>query len=410
MWPEDEEDDELDEVEEDDEDAVIERVEAAFRQEYARIRGATSREWLHRLRANYEAEIADLALVGVAAARAHDLIDLIYERLAELEAAEQRRLRVAEDAAAAARQRAELAARERRHREEAARRQTEERDRREQRERERARPKRAAADRRGQDRARQADAEQKAAAARLANAQAAEIEARAALLRAQAARAERQQASQPARAAARGDAARSGPAVTAASTLERAVSEPIGEEAEGMSPMDRADRDALFAVGRWPPPSRDSLFWSPDAGWPKDWTLKGFDLASLRGRLGVTQAVMAGHLGVPTVEVARAEADPREKVRPALQVALIRAIGEFLAANAPRAVVAPPTPEQAVVAAAPALTGADLARYREAHGFTQRQAAERLGVAHGTVAKAELLPAQPLGDRLQEALQAALRK
>jgi hypothetical protein len=38
--------------------------------------------------------------------------------------------------------------------------------------------------------------------------------------------------------------------------------------------------------------------------------------------------------------VARAEADPREKVRPALQLALIRAIREFLAANAPRAVAA----------------------------------------------------------------------
>ncbi|MEQ1564651.1 MAG: helix-turn-helix domain-containing protein [Myxococcota bacterium] len=111
---------------------------------------------------------------------------------------------------------------------------------------------------------------------------------------------------------------------------------------------------------------------------------------------------MAGQLGVPTIEVARAEGDPREKVRPALQVALMRAIAEFRSAGA-----GPTTPPGTVT---PALTGADLVRFREAHGLTQRQAAERLGVAHGTVAKAELLPSQPLRDRLQDALRAALRR
>jgi hypothetical protein len=50
------------------------------------------------------------------------------------------------------------------------------------------------------------------------------------------------------------------------------------------------------------------------------------------------------------------------------------------------------------------VTGADLARYRQAHRLTQRQAAERLGLAH----KAELVPAHLLGGRLQEALKAAL--
>lgn len=111
---------------------------------------------------------------------------------------------------------------------------------------------------------------------------------------------------------------------------------------------------------------------------------------------------MAGQLGVPTIEVARAEGDPREKVRPALQVALMRAIAEFRSAGA-----GPTTPPGTVT---PALTGADLVWFREAHGLTQRQAAERLGVAHGTVAKAELLPSQPLRDRLQDALRAALRR
>lgn len=394
MWPEDEEDDELDEVAEEDdgdEDAVIERIEAAFRQEHARIRGATNREWLHRLRANYEAEIADLALVGVAADRAHDLIDLIYERLAELEAAEQRRLRLAEDAAAAARQRAELAARDRRHREAAARRQSAERDRREQ-ERERARQERAAADRR-KEREREAEAEQRTAAARLANAKAAEIEARAAVLKAQAARAAAASPDPVERQARRAPR----PAPQAASEpmdVDSAAAEP------STMPIEEADRAALMAVGRWPPPDPrpDSPFWSPDAHWPTTWTLTGFDLAELRGRMRVTQRVFAGQLGVATVEVSRAEAQPREKVRPALQVALRRVLDEHLRRHAPGAA------DGAHQEAPPPLTGSDLARFRAASGLTQRQAATLLGVAHGTVAKAELAGDKALGEQLDRAL------
>ena len=89
-------------------------------------------------------------------------------------------------------------------------------------------------------------------------------------------------------------------------------------------PMEAADREALMRVGRWPPPppQPESWFWRPDDHWPKDWTLTGYDLASLRGSLCVSQRVLAGQLGVPTIEVSRAEAKPKEKLRPALQVSV----------------------------------------------------------------------------------------
>ena len=68
---------------------------------------------------------------------------------------------------------------------------------------------------------------------------------------------------------------------------------------------------------------------------------------------------------------------------------------------APRALTSPPTAM---------LTGADLAAWRAARGLTQRPAADLLGVAPSTVAKAELLPAKVLGEQLQIALAAALAR
>ena len=56
------------------------------------------------------------------------------------------------------------------------------------------------------------------------------------------------------------------------------------------------------------------------------------------------------------------------------------------------------------------LTGADLAAWRSARGLTQRPAADLLGVAPSTVAKAELLPGKALGEQLQVALAAALAR
>jgi len=49
-------------------------------------------------------------------------------------------------------------------------------------------------------------------------------------------------------------------------------------------------------------------------------------------------------------------------------------------------------------------TGADLVRFRSEHTLTQRAAAEKLGVAHGTIAKAEIVPTKPLGPTLQQAI------
>ena len=70
----------------------------------------------------------------------------------------------------------------------------------------------------------------------------------------------------------------------------------------------------------------------------------------------------------------------------------------------------PPVPKalRALTSSATAaLTGADLAAWRAGRGLTQRPAADLLGVAPSTVAKAELLPGKALGDRLQVALAAA---
>ena len=58
----------------------------------------------------------------------------------------------------------------------------------------------------------------------------------------------------------------------------------------------------------------------------------------------------------------------------------------------------------------PIATGRDLLQYRRTHGLSQRQVAERLGVAHGTVAKAEIVATQPLGGKLLQAFQTAVRK
>lgn len=69
--------------------------------------------------------------------------------------------------------------------------------------------------------------------------------------------------------------------------------------------------------------------------------------------------------------------------------------------TAPRAFTSPATA---------VLTGADLAAWRSARGLTQRPAADLLGVAPSTVAKAELLPGKVLGEQLQFALAAALAR
>ena len=146
------------------------------------------------------------------------------------------------------------------------------------------------------------------------------------------------------------------------------------------------------------------------------------------------------------VEVSRAEAKPREKLRPALQVSVKEEMERAYAARLARrqaaiartqekaaepAVQAEPVVMATTEAAAPEpitatcaaqtpvssdaspvpepLTGADLARWRSAASLSQRQAAAQLGVAHGTVAKAELAVKKALGEQPNRALREAQR-
>lgn len=77
-------------------------------------------------------------------------------------------------------------------------------------------------------------------------------------------------------------------------------------------------------------------------------------------------------------------------------------------AAAPLPVVVSRSTRPALPVPARVLTGADLAGWRAARGLAQRPAADLLGVAPSTVAKAELLPGKVLGDQLQVALAVAL--
>jgi DNA-binding XRE family transcriptional regulator len=112
---------------------------------------------------------------------------------------------------------------------------------------------------------------------------------------------------------------------------------------------------------------------------------------------------MAGQIGVPTVEITRAEARPQDKVRPALQVAVRDAMDEAKkawervtsgrkgvdagGASATRREASVGAPATNAVEAAP--TGADLARWRAGARLTQQRAADILGVRQGTASKAE---------------------
>ena len=58
-------------------------------------------------------------------------------------------------------------------------------------------------------------------------------------------------------------------------------------------------------------------------------------------------------------------------------------------------------------AAAEAISGVDLARWRSAASLPQRQAAVQVGVAHGTVAKAAFAVEKALGEQLNRALREA---
>lgn len=68
--------------------------------------------------------------------------------------------------------------------------------------------------------------------------------------------------------------------------------------------------------------------------------------------------------------------------------------------TAPVAAVASPPVEPRP----PTWTGADLARFRAERHLSQRELATLMGVGHGMVAKAEVVPTKPLGDGMAAAL------
>jgi DNA-binding transcriptional regulator YiaG len=186
-----------------------------------------------------------------------------------------------------------------------------------------------------------------------------------------------------------------------------------------------ADRLALASVGHWPPTpvGHRGAFWSKHDDWPRDWTITGGDLGRFRGELNLTRAVFAAQLSVPSAVVRNAEMKPREKVGPALQIAVRRAMDQAIqarrarreeraAAQAPRESAAPVVPSvsalvvvaQAASDARRAFTGADLAGIRTERRLSQREMADLLGVEQGTISKGEGKAGAALGPALQEAM------
>jgi DNA-binding transcriptional regulator YiaG len=284
---------------------------------------------------------------------------------------------------------------------------------------------------RRRERAPDIGAEERAAKARLANAQAAEIEARAELLRAQARSAVAPPGAAPRKPTAAPRERRAPPSTAPRTAIRRETPTPTAaarlEDGYG-----EADRLALASVGRWPPTqvAQRGPFWTRDTDWPSEWTLTGADLGRFRGEINVTRAVFAAQLGVPPASVKEAEMRPREKVGPALQIALKQAMEvvreqrrRVREERRARAEATPPSslsvamldgvvPEQAAAAQPPApvapaegtvYSGADLARLRVERGLSQRELAALLGVGHGMVGKAELVPTKPLGDGMRDA-------
>lgn len=275
------------------------------------------------------------------------------------------------------------------------------------------------------------DAEERSAAARLTNAQAAKIEAEAALLRAQAKAAMESRPTAPATSTApqRPPRARRSATSPPRGPLPRAAhgsSSGAGNDSAGG--YNEADRLALASVGHWPPTPIEhrSAFWGEYDDWPRDWTLTGGDLGRFRGEVNLTRAVFAAQLGVPSAVVKDAELSPGERVGPALQIALRKAMDhaaeerrrrrEERAAAAARAepVLAPaavtleaPSTELAPaarVAGDAMFTGADLARLRGERRLSQREMADLLGVEQGTISKGEGKAGAAVGPALQEAM------
>lgn len=305
-----------------------------------------------------------------------------------------------------------------------------------------------AAERNARDEATRAATAKAQADARVAAAEAAKIELQNELLKAKVEAAKRAAAAPvaavvraptPERAAAtKPVAATAAPAPKPATAAREPARTPAPRREPATAPREvdngyaEADRLALASVGHWPPtpPGHRGAFWSKHDDWPRDWTLTGGDLGRFRGEINLTRTVFAAQLGVPSAVVKDAEMNPRERVGPALQIALRRAMdheGEArrrrredraratAAAVAAEPGVAAEVPPAAVVpaiearpshpASVPAaFTGADLARLRAERRLSQREMADLLGVEQGTISKGEGKAGRALGPALQGAM------
>ncbi len=126
---------------------------------------------------------------------------------------------------------------------------------------------------------------------------------------------------------------RANPAPTQ-SDLARAIGDAVVAKLAGKPPaheLAKSDREALESAGRFPipGPKNPTGVWRPDDEWPEEWTLTGFDLAVFRGRVRVTQKVLAGQLGVEQGTISKAESAVKAKLGPTLQVALRKAIDDL---------------------------------------------------------------------------------
>lgn len=88
-WDDDEDDETVDEIEEEEEEddaELLARVERAYRSERSRIRACTDVEELRSMRNSYRQQLTSRTLVGVAAIRGNDLLEIIDDRITDLKA------------------------------------------------------------------------------------------------------------------------------------------------------------------------------------------------------------------------------------------------------------------------------------------------------------------------------------
>jgi transcriptional regulator with XRE-family HTH domain len=128
----------------------------------------------------------------------------------------------------------------------------------------------------------------------------------------------------------------------------------------------------------------------------------GAELLAWRKARGWTQREAAVRLGVSQVAVHKAEANPTEGLGHKLRKAFRQIAEESpIATDVATSDISPRTTSS--TAPDRPFTGAELLAWRKAQGWTQREAAVRLGVSHVAVHKAETRPAQGLGCKLREA-------